>query len=107
MPKLPATGLLAPVPLEHLVDGVEVGRAEGKVAFGTRVWETFDDLRTEAGVGAPVLIYSVPPPHPFGAVVSWTARFADWVAAVNGGHPDGDHFRPPSTQQGDEDRSGD
>lgn len=40
-------------------------------------------------------------------MVSWTGRFLHWVEAVNGGHPDGDLYRPPSTQLGDEDRSGD
>jgi hypothetical protein len=45
--------LLAPVPLEHLVDGVEVCAREGKVAFGSRAWEVFkqlDEIRAEAPV---------------------------------------------------------
>lgn len=42
-----------------------------------------------------------------GPVVSWTARFAGWVSAtIAGGHPEGDLYRPPSTTQGNEDRSG-
>ena len=107
MAKQAAKGLLAPVPLEHLNDGVEVCRAQGKVAFGTRVWETFEDLRVEAGVGAPVLIYASHSADRLGSVVSWKACFCGWVPAVGGGHPDGDRYRPPSTQLGDEDRSGD
>lgn len=106
MANLPAIGLLAPVPLDYLVDGVEVCRLQGKVAFGTRVWETFVDLKNEAGEGAPVLIYASHAKQNHGPVVTWTGRFARWVAAVGGGHPDGDRFRPPFTQLGDEDRSG-
>jgi hypothetical protein len=102
----PATGLLAPVPLDYLVEGVDVCRLQGKVAFGTRIWETFADLKNEAGEGAPVLIYASHAKENFGPVVTWTALFARWVAAVGGGHPDGDLFRPPLTQLGDEDRSG-
>jgi hypothetical protein len=100
------TGLLAPVPLDHLVDGVDVCRLQGKVAFGTRAWESFQDLKNEAGEGAPVLIYASHAKENLGPVITWTARFAGWVEAVGGGHPDGDLFRPPSTQLGDEDRSG-
>lgn len=107
MNRPPARGLLAPVPLEHLQDGLGVCRAEGKVAFGTRVWETFRDLELEAGIGCPVLIYASHSPVHLGPVVSWTARFVRWVAAVGGAHPDGDLYRPPSTQAGDEDLSGD
>jgi hypothetical protein len=33
--------LLAPVPLEHLIDGVAVCDQQGKVAFGSRAWEIF------------------------------------------------------------------
>ncbi len=106
MPTVPATGLLAPVPLAHLMDGVDVCMAEGKVAFGTRVWDVFRELRIEAGAGAPVLIYASHATTNVGPVVTWTARFADWVPAVGGHHPDRDRYRPPSTQVEDEDRSG-
>ena len=33
--------LLAPVPLEHLIDGLSVCDQQGKVAFGSRAWEIF------------------------------------------------------------------
>lgn len=106
MAKLPVAGLLAPVPLDHLTDGSEVCRREGKVAFGTRVWEAFRELETEAGLGAPILIYASHSARNLGPVVSWVACFSGWVPAVGGAHPDGDLYRPPSTQLGDEDRSG-
>lgn len=105
MTQIPAAGLLAPVPLAHLKDGVDICRDQGKVAFGTRVWEKFKDLEAEAGLGCPVLIYASHSPANLGPVVSWTARFAGWVPAVGGVHPDADLYRPPSTQTGTEDRS--
>jgi hypothetical protein len=37
--------LLAPVPEEHLRSGLDVDAREGKVAFGTRAWEAFYQLR--------------------------------------------------------------
>jgi hypothetical protein len=33
--------LLASVPLEHLTDGQTTAETKGKVAFGSRAWETF------------------------------------------------------------------
>jgi hypothetical protein len=36
--------LLAPVPLEHLEDGIDICRKQGKVAFGSRAWEIFREL---------------------------------------------------------------
>ncbi len=100
---MPVVGLLAPVPLDHLLDGVVVCQDQGKVAFGTRVWEAFRDLEIEAGSGAPVLIYaSHAGEHNLGPMVSWTARFAGWVpATIAGGHPEGDTYRPPSTLRED------
>jgi len=103
---VPVAGLLAPVPLDHLTDGVEVCREQGKVAFGTRVWETFRDLETEAGIGAPVLIYASHSDEHLGPMASWRGRYAGWVPAVVGvGNPEGARYRPPSTQHGDEDRN--
>lgn len=100
----PIVGLLAPVPLDHLTDGQDVCRDQGKVAFGTRVWEAFKDLEAGAGIGAPVLIYaSHATEQNLGPVVSWQARFAGWVpATISGGHPEGGRYRPPSTSGGED-----
>ncbi len=76
MARVPVAGLLAPVPMDHLSDGIEVCRQEGKVAFGSRAWEVFRDLHAEAGPGAPVLIYASHSDAPLGPVVSWRARYA-------------------------------
>ena len=47
MAEVGSVALLAPIPLEHLSDGVEVCTREGKVAFGSQAWEAlakFEDL---------------------------------------------------------------
>lgn len=106
MSPLPAVGLLAPVPLEHLIDGIEVCRENAKVAFGTRAWETIRQLDREAGEGAPVLIYASHSDEHLGPVVSWAARYSGSVESIGGAHPEGDLYRPPSTQVGGEDESG-
>jgi hypothetical protein len=92
--------ILAPVPEEHLVSGLQTIAAEGKVAFGTRKWELFrkiDGMRDGARVA--VLIY---PSHLDGEgkgtfVVSWFGWYAGSVEGVKGAHPDGMKYRPAST----------
>ena len=61
--------LLTPVPVEHLLDGVEVCRREGKVAFGSQAFETFTRLDDEAGPGTLVLIYASHSGEPATAIV--------------------------------------
>ena len=48
--------LLAPVPEEHLLDGVNVIHVEGRVAFGSRAWEVFRELDA-LRKGDPVDVY--------------------------------------------------
>jgi len=48
---MPVLGLLASVPLDHLLDGLEVCQEQGKVAFGTRAWEAFRDWRRRRDLG--------------------------------------------------------
>ncbi len=79
MPEVGSVALLAPIPLEHLSDGVEVCTREGKVAFGSQAWETLTKFEDLGGVGAPVLIYASHNPSHVGAVVTWVARYADYV----------------------------
>jgi hypothetical protein len=38
--------LLAPVPLEHLIDAKNKSDTESRVAFGSRVWELLAELDT-------------------------------------------------------------
>ena len=52
MPEVGSVALLAPIPLEHLSDGVEVCTREGKVAFGSQAWETLTKFEDLGGVGA-------------------------------------------------------
>lgn len=90
--------LLAPVPFEHLEDGAEVCRREGRVAFGSRAWEVFrklDHLRN--GLPVEVYIYASHDPGPRRLAVSWHALYIGHVEGQNGAHPHGMRFRPPST----------
>ena len=104
MAEVGSVALLAPIPLEHLSDGVEVCTREGKVAFGSQAWETLTKFEDLGGVGAPVLIYASHNPSHVGAVVTWVARYADYVESRGGAHPARDRYRPPSCH--DEDRTG-
>jgi hypothetical protein len=107
MAKTAVVALLAPVPLEHLLDGAEVCVKEGKVAFGSRAWEVFrklDEIRGNTVVD--VYIYasqSVPGGIP---EVSWHARYVGQVESVGGAHPDGMRYRPPSTAKYPDDNVG-
>ena len=99
--------LLAPVPLEHLEDGMEVCQREGRVAFGSRAWEVFrklDELRN--GLPVDVYIYASHDPGIRRLVVSWSGIYVGHVESVNGAHPEGMRFRPPSTGKSEDDNRG-
>ena len=99
--------LLAPVPLVHLKDGLEVCTSKGKVAFGSRAWEVFrelDDLR--AGAKVPVLIYASMSNSDGPAAISWQAEYIGHLESKNGAHPAGMEFRPPSTAEYNSDNLG-
>jgi hypothetical protein len=90
--------LLAPVPKEHLADGITTTMTKGKVAFGSRAYDVFVKLEQERG-GKPVDVY-IYESYGNGAYdfhVSWHARYLGYVGAVNGAHPNGMRFRPAST----------
>ncbi|MGI8757496.1 MAG: hypothetical protein ACR2MB_16890 [Acidimicrobiales bacterium] len=103
MTQAPASAILAPVPLVHLLDGAEVCDREGKVAFGSQAWSFFAHLDDHDGRGDPVLIYAS---HGDGArpVVTWIATYLRYVHSKGGAHPDRDRYRPRSCLQ--EDREG-
>ena len=93
--------LLTPVPIDHLVDGVEVCRREGKVAYGSQAWETFRRFEDLGGVGAPVLVYASHNAEHLGPTVSWLGYYLDYVESRRGAHPDRVRFRPPSCKEED------
>lgn len=99
--------LLAPVPLEHLEDGSEVCRKEGRVAFGSRAWEVFRKLDTlRNGLPVEVFIYASHDPQARRLAVSWKGLYVGHVESDNGAHPKGMKFRPPSTGKYVEDNFG-
>jgi hypothetical protein len=101
--------LLAPVPEEHLVSGLEVCLQRGKVAFGTRAWETFFKLREllKPGVACDALIYASDSASPQNVpTVTWRARYAGYSEAKNGAHLDGMTYRPGSTKSYPSDNKG-
>jgi hypothetical protein len=78
LPRLTASNvaLLAPVPFEHLNDGQEVVQKEGKVAFGSRAWETFRELdKLRKGMPVDVYIYESHGGGHYDFKVSWRARY--------------------------------
>ena len=97
---MPVVLLLAPVPLEHLLDAGAVCGAEGKVAFGSRAWEVFRELDVEQkGAPVEVFIYASGDPSSERLEVSWQGRYVGHVQGKNGAHPEGLRFRPSSTAQ--------
>jgi len=99
--------LLAPVPLEHITDGAIVCRDYGRIAFGSRAWEVFrklDDLR--GGKPVDVYIYASHSPGPPSFEISWHGRYIGHVESINGAHPEGMRFRPPSTGKYPDDNLG-
>ena len=99
--------LLAPVPLEHLADGVDVCAEKGKVAFGSRAWEVFrklDELRK--GELVDVFIYASHTGLSGPPEVSWRARYIGHVVSDGGAHPDGMQYRPESTAKYSDDNKG-
>jgi hypothetical protein len=99
----PEIALLCPVPLEHLKDGEELCRREGRVAFGSQAWELFErdleGLRT--GLPVEVYIYASHSPIVVRPVVSWRARYVAYVRSIGGMHPQEEKRRPRSTRPED------
>jgi hypothetical protein len=96
MPLHPDIALLAPVPLVHLEDGVEVSERKGKVAFGSMAWEFFKKLDEDrGGLAVETFIYAS---HADvrDLAVTWHARYIGHVTDV-----EPRRFRPKSTLEGD------
>lgn len=98
--------LLAPVPLEHLLEGLKTCAMHGKVAFGTRAFDPFAKIRDAHAEGCDVFIYAS---HASGSgtpKATWKARYLGFVEAKNGAHPSGMKFRPTSTIANSSDNKG-
>jgi hypothetical protein len=94
-----SVALLASVPEEHLVSGMEKVQSEGRVAFGSKNWELFSRLDSLVeGIRCDVLIYASDPSSPINPpTATWTARYVGSSLAVNGAHSQGMKYRPNST----------
>lgn len=100
--------LLAPVPEEHLISGMEVCRREGRVAFGSRAWEVFARLdHILAGRPCDCLIYASDSATPIAPpTATWRASYIDHVESRGGAHPQGMAYRPMSTEKYGADNKG-
>lgn len=98
--------LLAPVPEEYLVAGVEIVRRHGKLALGSRAWEVFKRL-DELRQGEPVTTYLYASHAEANVVptVTWTGLYVEQApASRRGEYRDADDFRPPHTEEEDASR---
>jgi hypothetical protein len=100
--------LLAPVPASYLEQGEGVIAAQGRVAFGSRAWETFRELDHHR-MGHPVRVYFYASHEGWGSLptVTWRGRYVRHVDATPlGGHPAGLNYRPPAAAACGEDGHG-
>ena len=101
--------ILAPVPLRHLETGLDIARATGFVAFGSRKFELFRDINERCGGSpVPVLIY---PSHEddiakTSNLVSWVGWYVGSEESNNGRHSKGMEHRPPTTGDNPSDNKG-
>ena len=99
--------LLAPVPLEHLLEGQRTVESQGKVAFGSRAWETFRELDFQRkGWPVDVYIYASHTEGLIESVAAWYGRYIGHVDSIVGAHPDGMQYRPQSTLKYPNDNTG-
>ncbi len=99
--------LLAPVPLAHIESAIEVCEKEGRVAFASNHFELFPKLDSiREGSFVDVYIYASFSNEDIGPQVSWVARYTGHVESIEGTHPDGMRFRPPSTSSWEGDNEG-
>jgi hypothetical protein len=95
--------LLAPVPEEHLTSGLGNCHNHGKVAFGSRAFETFYELEhMRRGLTVDVYIYASHTKNPIGCQVSWRAIYIGFIKSEDlpSKHEDyEDLYRPETTKQ--------
>lgn len=89
--------LLAVVPEEHLVSGLETQKLEGKVAFGCGDAEIFDRYQEPLSDGD-IEVFICATPHQGGEpAATWRAIFSGHRTAIDEAHPDGMKYRPKTT----------
>ncbi len=99
--------LLAPIPEEHLVHGLETIDRYGKVAYGSRSWEVFRELdQLRSGEPVPVYIYASHAEDNRGPKVTWEALYTGHVEAPGGTYPNDLKYRPASASQHPADLAG-
>jgi hypothetical protein len=90
--------LLAPVPEEHLLSGLEQCRAEGFVAFGTDAGMVFSELKQLVDQGHPADILFYASRISNSRLATFRGRFVDYDGAVGGkSKPSWAKYRPAST----------
>ena len=90
--------ILAPVPQRHLRSGVKVCLDHGKVAFGASNKAFFDNVdNLREGAPVEVFLYASLTEQSSIPQVSRRAVYVGYVDAVDGKHPEGEKFRPPTT----------
>ena len=91
--------LLTPVPFDHLQSGQRVCQTAGKVAFGSRAFETFHELdKLRNGLTVAVYIYASHTPMPIGSQVSWQAHYIGFKPSEELPRNYEELYRPPTTQ---------
>jgi hypothetical protein len=99
--------LFAPVPHEHLLDGIRTVQREGKVAFGSMKWELFRELDSlRKGQFVDVYIYASHITGDLNLTASWKGRYIGHKPSLAGAHPDGMRYRPESTGKYHDDNAG-
>jgi hypothetical protein len=96
-----AVALLASVPEEHIISGLDTVQAKGRVAFGSKDWELFSRLDALLHSDeCDVLIFASEAQRPINPpTVTWKARYITSSLAINGAHKEKMTFRPKSTER--------
>lgn len=100
--------ILAPVPEEHLISGLEVLKQEEHVAFGTRKWELFRHVEALCG-GEPVPVLIYPSVEDDSPKLSYLVKWIGWYDGYEESDDGRYRFpecRPKSTEKYAGDQSG-
>jgi hypothetical protein len=103
--------MLAPVPEQHLISGLEAIAAQlnleddthsglPKVAFGSMAFETLrkaDELRKDRRVEVLIYASDAKGDQPLNPEVRWRARYIGHLPSRNGRYPGKPQFRPKTT----------
>ena len=90
--------LLAVVPHQHLVSGLQTQSASGRVAYGTDNAMLLPELEHElGGQSCCVLIYASEAPYSGAPMARWRAIYSRQTPAKHGRHPEHATYRPSTT----------